>query len=462
MNKRARVIIKYAAIGPDYLIFLLVLPVVLVGLLLTIPWILNQRKIWQSKCRGNRRALILRRFTLKKVMNRGYAPLLPFYNPYLERVGILDPVNSQETRAQIADGLYLLTWKLPGIVRLLENYGFAANAVLIRELFAVYKTASYCVKERIGLLRIFKYDYPALQAFFVSALIKIPFIVDVMANFELIRRLTGRVYYLKTLNKLPVIRIFTRTVTNWLLGLPLRKANHVLGRNKNNYEHAFALGAPLKRLSMLRISNFNAIYNSYNPDQPPIKPTEYPYVLFVGRLVEIKYPEDVLAAFELAAPHIPDCRLVLIGDGALRNVVRQKKEQSRYSDRIILLGACATEIVFEWTAHAKVVLCPYSGSTLVEAMLCSIPVIAYDVEWHAEIVIDDYTGFLVPFANTRALADKLIYVIRHYEEAKRVGKRGRELARVAFDKDKILEKESMIYSQVLQGSRIKFDHPKEK
>ena len=116
----------------------------------------------------------------------------------------------------------------------------------------------------------------------------------------------------------------------------------------------------------------------------------------------------------------------------------------------MLMGACANEIVFDWTAHAKVALCPYSGSTLVEAMLCSIPVIAYDVEWHAEIVIDDYTGFLVPFANIEALAEKLIYVVRNYEEAKLVGQRGRELVRVAFDKEKILEKESMIYRQVLQ------------
>ena len=432
INKRVRVIIKYAAIVPDYIIFVFIFPVIAAGLIFTIPWILKQRKIWQTECKGNRKALILRRFTLEKVMNRGLGPLLPLYNPYLKWVGILDPVNSQQTNVQIADGLYLLTWKLPNIFRIIEDYGFAANAMIFRELIAVFKTARYCVDERIGVLRIYKHEYPALQACLVSALIKIPFIVDVMGNFELMRRLTGRVYYFKKLNRLPFIRKFARAATNWLLGLPLRKATYVLGRNKNNYEHAFALGAPLDRLSLLRINNFNAIYNSYNPEQPPPNPADYPYLLFVGRLVEIKYPEDVLAAFELAAPHLPDYRLVIIGDGALRNIVKQKKEQSEYKDRIILLGACATEIVFKWTAHAKAVLCPYSGSTLVEAMLCSVPVIAYDIEWHAEIVIDDYTGYLVPFANVAALADKLIHVIRDYEESKLVGKRGRELAQSCF------------------------------
>lgn len=450
MNKKTRKIIKMTAIVPDYIIFLLMVPVLLIGLLFMIPWILNQRKCWQSRCRGNPKALVLRRFTLEKINKRGYGPLLPFQNPILDWVGVLDPANFLRTSVQITDNLFLMTWKSPGFVRLMGNIGFAANEMLFRELIAVFRTVRYCVNEQIGVLRIYKFDYPALQACLVSALIKIPFIVDVMANFELIRRLTGKVYYLRQLNRLPVVRIPARAATNWLLGLPLRKASRVLGRNKNNYEHAFALGAPLDRLSLLRISNFNTKYNSYNPEQPPDRPAPFPYLLFVGRLVDIKYPQDVIAAFEIAAPHIPDYRLVIIGDGALRKVIKQKREQSAYKDRIILMGACASDIVYDWTAHAKVALCPYSGSTLVEAMLCSIPVIAYDVEWHAEIVIDDYTGFLVPFANVEALAEKLIYVVRNHEEAELVGQRGRELVRVAFDKKKILEKESMIYRQVLQ------------
>ena len=452
MDKKGKNIFVKAAVIPDYIMLLFVLPLLLAGVLFAIPWILNQRKIWKSVCRGNPKALILRSFTLEKVLNRGYAPLLPFKNPSLKWVGILDPANSQQTKIQISDDLHLMTWESPKIIRLMEKNGFTANSTLFRELIAILKTARYCVKEKIGVLRIYKFDYPALQACLISALIKIPFIVDVMANFELIRRLTGKVYYFRQLNKLPITRIFARAGTNWLLGLPLRNANRVLGRNKNNYEHAFALGAPVDRLSLLRISNFNTKYNSYNPDELPAKPADYSYLLFVGRLVEIKFPEDILAAFELAAPHIPDYRLVIIGDGGLRNVVKQKREHSDFKDRIMLMGGCATETVFNWTAHAKVALCPYSGSTLVEAMLCSIPVIAYDVEWHAEIVIDDYTGFLVPFANVEALAEKLIYVVRNYEEAKLVGRRGRELTRVVFDKEKILEKESMIYRQVLQNS----------
>lgn len=452
MAKESKKAIRTIVIVPDYIFLLFFFPFCLVGLLFTIPWISKQRRIWNHSAKGIPKALILRAFTVEKVVNRGHESLLPFRNPSMKWTGILDPSNSVETEIEITNDLHIITWKRPKIVKFMRKIRFTASAVILREIISIFKITSYCVKEQIGVLRVYKYDYPALQAFVVSTFIKIPFIVDIIGNFELIYRLTGKVYYLRDLNRLPFIRILARIATNWLLGLPLRRASLVLGRNINNYEHAFALGAPVDSLSLLRVNNFSAAFNSYNPEQPPPKPAEYPYLLFVGRLDEIKFPLDVLAAFDLVAPHLPEYRLVIIGDGAIRHDVKQRKERSKYKDRIVLLGACPSTIVLNWTAHAKVAICPYSGYTLVEAMLCGIPVVAYDIEWHAEVVIDDYTGFLVPFRNITALAEKTIYVVRNYEEARIVGMRGRQLARVAFDKEKIQEKESMYYEQVLTDS----------
>jgi glycosyltransferase involved in cell wall biosynthesis len=65
------------------------------------------------------------------------------------------------------------------------------------------------------------------------------------------------------------------------------------------------------------------------------------------------------------------------------------------------------------------------------------------------VVIDGYSGFLVPFRNIKALSKAIVSVANDYEKAKSIGRRGRELARVAFDKDKIMEKEGMFYLQAL-------------
>ncbi len=448
VKKAEKILIKIVRVF-DYPILVLVVPFCLAGFLFARPWILKQRKIWNQSVKGSPKALMLRGFTVEKVDKRGYAQLLPFRNPSLEWIGILDASNVQQINIKIADDLYLFTWRSPKFVRVMEEIGFSATAILFRETIAVFKITSYCVREKIGLLRAYKHDYPALQAYLVSKFIKIPFIVDIIGNFELIRKLTGNVYYFRNLNRLPFIENFARPATNWLLGLPLRHAARVLGRDKSTYEHAFSLGAPVEKLAFIRLSNFNSAFKSYNPERPPDKPASYPYFLFVGRLVEIKFPLDVIAAFDLAAAHLPEYRLVIIGDGRLGKKVRQRIELSKYKDRIVLLGACSSDIVLNWTAHAKAAICLLAGYTVVEAMFCGIPVIAYFFDGLPELVIDRYTGYIVPFRNINALAEKMIYVSRNFEEAKIVGMRGHELAHISFDQDNVREKESMYYKQAL-------------
>jgi glycosyltransferase involved in cell wall biosynthesis len=446
IKKIISIIVKVA----DHSIFVLVFPFCFVGLLFAIPWILKQRSVWKISAKGNNKALIILPFSLERVMNEGPERMVPFRNPSLKWIGILDPANSSgKNEIKFTDDFYLIAWQIPRIVRLIERIGFDATSIIFRELVAIFKITNYCVKERIGVLRAYKHNYPALRACLVSRFIKIPYIVDISGNYELLYRLTGKTLYFRKLKEVPVIRSFARIALNWLLGWPLRHAFHVFGRNKNNYEHAFALGAPVERLSILRYNNFNAAFNSYNPEQPPAKPANYPYILCVGRLAEIKFPLDVIDAFDTAAPQLPEYYLVMIGDGPIRREVELRRESSEHKDRIVLMGACSNDIVLKWTAHAKAAVCPYSGSTLVEAMLCGNPVIAYDIEWHSDIVIDDYTGFLVPFADKEAMAQKMVYVVYNYEEAKKAGMRGRDLARVAFDKEKILAKESSYYMKAL-------------
>jgi len=434
----------------DYLLGALIIPFCLIGLLLAFPWIFKQRRIWRKNSKANPRALILRGFTIEKVLRRGkFEHYLPLRNPGITWMGILDATNAIETEIEITDDLHLIAWQSPGFVRYFEAKGLAASATILREPIAALKIARFCVEKRIGVLRAVKHNYPALRACLVSGIIGIPFIVDICGNYELITRLTGKAFYFKTLSKLPVLGKVARRASNWLLGWPIRRAVRVLGRNKNNYEHGFALGASVDRLSLLRINNFNPAFNAYNPEQPPARPADYPYILFVGRLAKINFPLDVIDAFNIAGPQLPDHRLVIIGDGAIRTAVEQKIEQSELKNRIVILGSRPNDEVLNWTAHAATAICPYSGSSLVEAMLCSIPVIAYDIEWHSEIVIDDHTGFLVPFGDIEALSTKMVQVIDNYQEAKKVGQCGRDLAQIVFDKGKISTKETYIYTQAL-------------
>jgi glycosyltransferase involved in cell wall biosynthesis len=56
----------------------------------------------------------------------------------------------------------------------------------------------------------------------------------------------------------------------------------------------------------------------------------------------------------------------------------------------------------------------------------------------------------VPFRNIEQLANTIVTVARDEEQSRLVALRGRELAQAAFDKTRILERESRLYRQALQ------------
>jgi glycosyltransferase involved in cell wall biosynthesis len=435
--------------GIDCLVAVLAVILCFFFLILSMPWVLNKRKRWISSAKGNRKVLIVHGFNAVEWRRKGYEFLLPFRNRWINWVGLFDPDNSLNEDIRVEDDLFLIARRLPKTIKFIKGIGLKATSTIFREFYSAYKISDFCVKEKVGILRAYKHNFPALRVYLSSCLIKIPFIVDITGNYELIRRLNGKPFYFRQLTKIPFLRIFAPALTNWLLGVPLKHATFVLGRNKNNYEHAFALGAAVEKMSLLRVSNFNHAFNNFDTGKLPSPPVGFPYVLLVGRLVLIKFPFDVIDAFEIAAPKLPEYRLVIIGDGALRQEVVQRIECSPFKDRIVFLGPCSSDTVFSYTAHAKIAVCPFSGYTLAESMLCGVPVIAYDVENHSEVVIDGYTGFLVPFRNVKALSKAIVSVAKDYAQAKLIGLQGRELARVAYDKGKILEREGSVYLQAL-------------
>jgi len=66
------------------------------------------------------------------------------------------------------------------------------------------------------------------------------------------------------------------------------------------------------------------------------------------------------------------------------------------------------------------------GYVLAEAMACSKPVVAFDVSSNPELVSDGETGFLIPYGDVSAFADKLTELAQNPQLAKEMGAKGRE------------------------------------
>jgi len=77
------------------------------------------------------------------------------------------------------------------------------------------------------------------------------------------------------------------------------------------------------------------------------------------------------------------------------------------------------------------------------------PVVAYDIRGVRDLVEDGVNGFLVPFGDTEALAEKIVYLMDNPNIGKEMGKKGREKIEKEFSLEVVLSQLERLYTEVL-------------
>lgn len=133
-----------------------------------------------------------------------------------------------------------------------------------------------------------------------------------------------------------------------------------------------------------------------------------PLLISVGHLVPVKGHELTLEALSLLLPRHPRIHLCLVGDGPLREPLRDRARALGIADRVTFAGAVPNDQLSAWfsAADAMVLASRSEGwaNVLLESMACGTPVVATDVGGTGEVVGDSGLGRLVPAGDPAAIA----------------------------------------------------------
>lgn len=177
--------------------------------------------------------------------------------------------------------------------------------------------------------------------------------------------------------------------------------------------------------------------------QPRVAPSAAPRLLWVGRLVRTKLPEDAIAAFKRVRAVIPGATLDLVGGGYL-----EAKIQSQHDPGVTLHGFIDEVAKASLLSRADLLLLPGTregwGMVAMEAASYGVPVVAYDIPGLRDSILDGATGVLVrprPDALGLASAD----LLRETERWVRLSQAGQMRAR-SFTWDRVASKVLSILS----------------
>lgn len=174
---------------------------------------------------------------------------------------------------------------------------------------------------------------------------------------------------------------------------------------------------------------------------------------FVGRLVPEK---GVLDLWEAFLPLADRAFLVLIGEGPLRDVIRQKAARAGVAHRVEMPGFLAYEQMPGWLKKLDVLVLPSRttaiwkeqfGHVLAEAMLAGVPVIGSDSGAIPEVIGE--AGLLFPEGDVIALRECLSFLMACPGERQRLAEAGRQRALTHFTDAAIARATLQVYQQVM-------------
>ena len=135
-------------------------------------------------------------------------------------------------------------------------------------------------------------------------------------------------------------------------------------------------------------------------------PAKAPVLCLVGRFGLVKGHREMIGIFRLVVRRHPDAVLLMIGDGPERPGCERLIAELGLGDRVRLLGYRSD--VARWLAASDVAVVPSRSEGLcraaIEANMCGVPAVAFDVGGVREALSDPVCGELVPAGDKVAFA----------------------------------------------------------
>ena len=162
-------------------------------------------------------------------------------------------------------------------------------------------------------------------------------------------------------------------------------------------------------------------------------------VLTVANVAPRKGYLEYLEVVNLIRSTHTEIRFLAIGADYMHGLLQQQAREQDLSNNFNYIGYCQN--VTPYMLSAKVFVLPAlwgegCPTVLMEAMMCGLPAIAYDIDGIGEIIDNGVNGFLIEKANAAAMANAISRLLDDSDLAQQMGANAREKAQSLWSLDK--------------------------
>lgn len=308
-------------------------------------------------------------------------------------------------------------------------------------------------REKVAMVMVADPFYSALLGLAVARRCGIPLGIRLGANSDDIYHGTGTLAMPRLFPSYRIQRAVQRFV--------LKRADLVSGINRNNLGYGLNNGARKLTAIIPISSNVAAIHHvppAQREDGRPLLarmgvPTDGPILLYLGRLIDLKHPDDAVRAMAEVIRRNPGTVGILIGVGTMQPRLEALATELGVASSIHFVGQVDQEALSRIVPHC-IMLSPSAGQlALLECALGGAPIVAYNRDFQPEFIDDGVDGFIVPYRDHAAMAERAERIVRDPELARRFSIAVRAKAEFHTDPERVKQAEWDAFGRTLEAAR---------
>jgi glycosyltransferase involved in cell wall biosynthesis len=180
----------------------------------------------------------------------------------------------------------------------------------------------------------------------------------------------------------------------------------------------------------------------------------HPSVLCISNLNLQKRIDVLLEAFSQVSKVCPAAVCNILGAGPLESELKEKAEALGVGGTVMFRGRVNDIRPYLEAADLFVLSSDKEGLplSLGESMAYGIPSVVTDAGGNREIVVDGETGYIVPTGSPGQLAERILYLLTHEEDRRRMGENARRRVAQYFDMNSTMDELARL---VLREARVR-------
>jgi glycosyltransferase involved in cell wall biosynthesis len=248
-------------------------------------------------------------------------------------------------------------------------------------------------------------------------------------------------------------------VVRWFVKSTLKRADLITCDAEHIQKPLIQLGANPKKISLICFGTDTQKFKPRQRDKnlrEALGILDSPAIISLRRLSQIYDIESLIAAIPIVLKEFSGVKFVIAGTGPLEVKLKELAKSLGVWDSVKFVGwipnddelsrYLASVDVYVSTSLSDAGL----AASTAEAMACGLPVVITDFGDNRKWIEDGVNGFIVPLKNPKALAEKIIYLLKNKDARMVFGMRNRKIIEERNNYYKEMEKMENIYIELVE------------